>query len=273
VTTFQRGIFTIVLGVGIAAGGLATYKWFQSRNQRLAQEKAPISRQSEVTSVPPFATKEPARYQATRIITSLDGDSSLPPNVTRILIARDGDMRRQDYDSDTDLRTSYLEIPAGSFVLLPAKKLYTDIKSASASLALPDQNSDQQSETDADFSPEGLLNGLPGARYEKLGSESLEGRTTTKYRVSSAVSTNGTEAPTVTLIWIDESLGMPIRSETEASDGSHQSKLTIELRDIQLHVDPKLFELPKDYQRVEAAELRDWLKQALVGTSTQSPKP
>src|SRR5260221_340402 len=85
----------------------------------VSQKQAVLSGPGEVSSVPPFSTREPARYQATRIITSVDGDSSQPPNVTRSLIARDGDKRREVYDSDTDLQTSYLEIPPGSFVLLP----------------------------------------------------------------------------------------------------------------------------------------------------------
>jgi hypothetical protein len=226
-----------------------------------------------MSSVPPFSTKEPDRYQATRIFTRVDGDSGpAPPDVTRIFVAHDGDKRREDYDSDTDFRTSYLEIPAGTFILLPEKKLYAAIKSPS--LALPNQQPDQQSDTDADFSPERLLNETPGqARYEKLGVEKLDGQNATKYRVTRVAATNGTESSTATLIWIDETLGMPIRSETDSADGNHHAKLTIELRDIKLQVDPKLFELPKDYKLVEYSEFLDQLRRTRFGGNKERARP
>ena len=247
-TTLQRGALGIILGAGVAAGGFAAYKWSHSRSRRLAQKETVTSSQGLVSAVPPFSTKEPDRYQATRIITSVDGEAGpIPPSVTRILIARDGDRRREDYDGDTDLRTSYLELPSGTFVLLPSEKLYADIKYASPRFALPGQPDD----ADADFFPERLLNETPGAaRYEKLGLENLDGRTTTKYRVTSGGAINETERQTVTLIWIDEGLGMPVRSETEVSDGNSHSKLIVELRDIKTQVDPSLFELPRDYRKV-----------------------
>ena len=265
-TKLQRGAFAIILGAGLAAGSFAAYKWSQARSKRLAQKQTALPTPAEVFSVPPFSTREPDRYHATRIITSSDGDSgTAPPRVTRVLIARDGDKRREDYESDSALRTVYLEVPAGTFVLLPAKKLYADIKSASANVLLDGSG--------ADLPPPGLLNESPGARFEKLGSEKLDGRAATKYRVTSAESTSGTEAPSVTLIWIDEALGMPIRSETEVSAGDHRAKLTIELRDIELQVDPKLFELPNDYKRAEDSELRDWLRRIRAGEVKVSSRP
>ncbi|HXM34601.1 MAG TPA: hypothetical protein VN920_05405, partial [Pyrinomonadaceae bacterium] len=118
-TTLQRGALTIILGIGVAVGGFAAYKWHQSRGRRLAQRESSTASQGLVSAVPPFSTKEPDRYQAVRIVTSVDGAAGpAPTSVTRILIARDGNRRREDYDSDTDLRTSYLELPSGTYVLL-----------------------------------------------------------------------------------------------------------------------------------------------------------
>ena len=63
-----------------------------------------------------------------------------------------------------------------------------------------------------ELSPDQLLNEAHApATYEKLGTETLAGRTTTKYRV---VVVTGTESQNETLMWIDEALGMPVRSET-----------------------------------------------------------
>jgi len=263
-----RLLLIVFVACTLAAAAVLTYKrWPRVRNS-LSQEPATSSNQAPV-SVPPFSTKEPERYRATRIINSMDDDPDPPlSSVTRVLIARDGDKRREDYDGDTDYQTSFLETPAGTFVLLPSKKLYAEISAGSDSLRLLEQ----QGEAATDFSPEELLNEPTSARYEKLGNEKLDGRNTTKYRVTN-LSTNATEAPTVTLIWIDDALAMPIRSETEVSDGNHRSKLTTELRDIELQVDPKLFELPKEFKRVESAELRNWLKQLRTTANRETPKP
>ena len=52
-----------------------------------------------------------------------------------------------------------------------------------------------------------------------------------------------------TLIWIDETLGMPVRSET--TDGSEGSvKAIMEFNDISLSIDQHLFEIPHDYRKV-----------------------
>ena len=109
--------------------------------------------------------------------------------------------------------------------------------------------------------------------YEKLGVEKLNDRLTTKYRVTSVAPSTGTESRTVTLIWIDEALGMPVRSETASADADHQAKLTTELRDIKLQVDPKLFELPNDYKQVAYSEFLDQWRQARSGGNIERGKP
>jgi len=258
VTTLQRGAFTTILFAILAAAGFAAYKWSQTRARKLAQADTSLSSAAEVLSVPPFSTKEPERYQATRIIT-IDGEADrTAPSVTTIRIARDGDRRREDYESETELQTSYIETPAVTFILLSAKKLYAAVDSASARAGPVDQTEDNG----VDFSPERLLNESNAvARYEKLGTESVAGQITTKYRVTSGTATNGTEAGTVTLIWIDETLGMPIRSEAVSAVGDRHSKLTVELRNIKLQLDPNIFELPQDYKKVEYSELSKQLKE------------
>lgn len=264
VTTIQRGAFTIILGAVIAAGCFGAYKYVQSRLQRSATAPAPAVNPGEVFSVPPFATREPDQYQATRIITTVSTDADAVQReqaTTRILIARAGDKRREDYDNDTDFRTSYIELPTGTFVLLHSKKVYAEIKPASGKSPVINQDGAERSDSGADFSPNTLLNEANGARYEKLGSEKLDNRPVTKYRVMATAATNETAAPIATLIWIDEALGMPIKSETKNSDGNHHEMVTTELRDIQLQVDLKLFELPADFRRVEESQLREWLRQ------------
>ena len=266
----KRGhlLVAVFLACALVAAGALTYKRWPQLFKKLTEQKTANSpNKSEVSSAPPFSTREPERYQATRIITSVD--STTETVTTKVLIARDGEKRREEYIG-AEATTVFLEIPTGRFVLLPAKKLYADLSLASGDLDSLDPQSDVYSE----FSPERLLNETQtAARYENLGAETLDGRKTTKYRVTRADSTNGTADGSVTLIWIDESFGMPIRSETISASGDHSSKLTVELRDVKREVDPRLFDLPNDYKQADYRQLQAAIKQARDAQSVEKSEP
>jgi hypothetical protein len=217
---------------------------------------------------PPFATKEPERYVATMVMTgSLGGDTPVIPGISNLLsreikIARDGERRRVDYELIPGARMSDLQIPAGHYMLLHSKKLYAEVKPGeagditSAARNLP-----------SDFSPDKLINeSSPGATYEKLGTEVVNGRTTTKYRVTTKGKGEASGMATETTIWVDESLGMPVKSETTSTgEQARGSKVTMEMRDIRQEVDPSLFELPKDYKKVTSEEITAQMLPSLPG--------
>lgn len=194
------------------------------------------------SSVPPFATKEPGRYQATRVVTS---SAEAGGGESRTLIARDGERRREEYLLGEGGHLAYLQLPEGSYVLLPAKKLYAELKAESGDggahgAGLP-----------SDFSPEKLLNeARPETSYERLGEESLNGRAATKYRVT-VRGRKGGAVTSESFVWVDEGFGMPVKTETT----SQGARTTTELRDIKESVDAGLLELPADYRKVAPAEL------------------
>ncbi|HEU4511310.1 MAG TPA: hypothetical protein VFR78_23985 [Pyrinomonadaceae bacterium] len=114
-----------------------------------------------VSSTPPFQTKEPERYRATRTITVTTPSGE---TVTKTLIAKDGEKRRNESDG-----TVYLDLPEGRFVLVPHEKVYADV------VAEPELNTEEQ------VSPEGLLHADTGATsYQSLGNEVAGGRNTSK---------------------------------------------------------------------------------------------
>jgi hypothetical protein len=207
------------------------------------------------SSTPPFATKEPERYQAVRVITtSGDATDANSPQIGRTLIARDGDRRREDYESPAGETISYLQLPEGNYVLLPAKKLYAELKPVGEG----SKAGEREASTPPDFSPDKLLNETrPESRYEKLGPETVNGRAAQKYRVTVLGKTGASRAVTTeSIIWIDEQLGMPIRTETTSTGGGATGvKILMELRDIKETVDAGLMGLPADYRKVEAREL------------------
>jgi hypothetical protein len=162
-------------------------------------------------------------------------------------MARDGDKRREDYDILQGVKLTVLRLPEGSYTIYPAKKIYAEMGGA---------QSDNARGVPPDFSADKLVNASrTAARYEKLGTEEIMGRSTTKYRVTAKGAQPGEAIETI--IWIDESLGMPIKSEsTTRSEAAGESKYTVEYRDIKLEPDQSLFILPKDYRKVSQEEIQ-----------------
>ena len=197
-----------------------------------------------VSSTPPFQTKEPQHYQAIRTITFTDSSGSAITQKTTI--ARSEIFRRDETENNDSATVVFLESDKGKFVLLPEQKIYSEITDAS-----PIDPAEFES------SPERLLHpDAVSTSYQKLGSETVSGRNTTKYRVAVNTATGSNVTPSDTLIWIDESLGMPVKSETTAGDGSH---VTMELSNIVLEADKNLFQIPEDYVKVNATALRQRL--------------
>jgi hypothetical protein len=224
---------------------------------------------SENTSrTPPFSTKEPERYVATMVVTgSLGGNTPVIPGISNLLsrelkIARDGERRRVDYELIPGARMSDLQTPAGHYMLLHSKKLYAEIKPGEAG-----DLTAAASNLPSDFSPDKLINEQsPGANYEKLGTEVVNGRTTTKYRVTTKGKGEASGVQTETIVWVDESLGMPVKSETTSTgERASGSKVTMEMRDIKQEVDPSLFELPQDYKKVTSEEITAQMLPSLPG--------
>jgi len=196
------------------------------------------------SSTPPFQTREPDRYRATRIITTVTPDGKTI--TTRTLIARDGDMRLQQIEVGSR-KVAYLDIREGRFALLLDERVYADLST---------ENSLGTSEDDESsaVSPERLLHVDNGtSSYQKLGPESIGGRNTNKYRVVVNSSSAANVSVSETLIWIDEALQMPIRSEMKSADGT---RVTMELSGIALEVDGRLFQVPNDCKKIAYSEFR-----------------
>ena len=197
-----------------------------------------------VSSTPPFQTKEPERYRATRTITSVTANGQT--SVTKHVIAKDGEFRRLETEL-VSVRMILLLGPQGNFVLLPDEKVYVD----QSEQAVPDGGLEDET------SPERLLHTESGtSRYQKLGADVISGRKTNKYLVVVNAANAANVSSSETLIWIDDVLGMPIRSETKSSDGSRS---TMELSDLALEVDKSVFQVPADYKKVAFSDIAKYL--------------
>ena len=203
---------------------------------------------SVVSSTPPFQTKEPERYRATRTITTITANGET--TVVKTLVARDGEWRRDEPEMAPQ-RMIFLYGPGGKFLLLPDSKAFVE-------LTKMDQTETFDSENESDTSPDRLLHTDPIATtYQKIGAETVNGRATQKYRAVVNSSTGTNVSGNETLIWVDEALQMPIKSETKSSDGR---RVTTELTDISLEVERVLFQVPEGYQKTTRSEFYNSFK-------------
>lgn len=194
-----------------------------------------------VSSTPPFQTEEPERYRATRTTTIVSAAGQT--FITKNSILRDGE-RRRDETETAGHRVVYLTLPEGRFVLLPDDKSFAAVTNEDLNAA------EQESET----SPDRLLHTETiTTRYEKLGAETVDGRNLQKYRVVVNNSTEKNVSVGETFLWFDEALRMPVKTESKSPDGT---RTTTELSEVVLEVDKGLFEIPKDYRKIEFKELR-----------------
>jgi outer membrane lipoprotein-sorting protein len=142
----------------------------------------------------------------------------------------------------------YLNLPQGRFVLLPEEKVFADATNVEH-LATGDES---------ESSPDRLLHAEPvSTTYQRTGVESVNGRNTQKYRVVVNSSNGANVSASETVVWIDEALQMPIKSEMKTGDGT---RWTMELTDIVREVDPGVFRIPEDYKKIAFTELRARLK-------------
>ena len=145
----------------------------------------------------------------------------------------------------------YLDLPVGNFVLVPDEKIYAEMVGPGTVVRGQDGQDGQ------DGFEEVYVHTAPiQSTYQNLGAETVNGTTTTKYKVTVNSETNGSVSESETLIWIDEALGMPVKSETHSATGTRR----MELSKVSLSVDKTLFVIPKDYQKVEMQVLQRRIK-------------
>jgi hypothetical protein len=240
----------LILAAGFVLAGCNSCQQNQNTNTT-ANSNAAVTK----VEAPPFQTKEPAKYQAKVVITtSFVGHQSAPVgpplgSATQF-VARDGERRRLEYDLLPGVRVVIINKPDGEFLLLPAQKIYAEVKPEKAQ---PDKAGEESLE---EFSPDKLLNPqLPGAKFEKIGAEAVNGRAATKYRSVLTVNVGGKPATTETFIWVDDALGLPVREESvSAAEGTRR---VLEYRDIKTEVELSLFDIPAGFRQVSQQELQN----------------
>ena len=258
-------VIACLVAVLLVAAAMVYKRW---RNSDRSSDRTTFDSNPGNFSVPPFPTKEPESYQATRVSTFTEAaseqiDTAAPQRTTSIMLARLGDQRREEYEAGSIGSIVYLETGGGRFVLLPQAKLYSDAIDADTESALAIVRSEAET-----ISPDPLVNSpRPLIHYQKLEAEVLDGRVATKYRV-----TGDPADKNENFIWVDEQLGMPVASRYTSTNANRSTRVSIELRDIRTEVDPGMFVLPADYRKVAASQILDLIRAREVAPVVQDDR-
>lgn len=203
---------------------------------------------------PPFSTREPEKFQAKIVFAFRFDDSPESSLEQTTFVAREGLNRRLDFELSGE-RISNLQTSEGKkFVLLSSQKLYAELAVSDANVfpAAPE-----------DFSLSHLLHVKPAeAKFQKMGAEEILGTKTTKFRIDFGAVKDVGNNRTETEVWIDENLGLPVRTEIVSFvDGKPGgAKSVVELREIKTEVDAETFRIPKDFRKISLKEMREIIK-------------
>ena len=220
--------------------------WQNPESRNANASPAAFAAEESKTGIP-FSSKEPEIYQAEIVLTNYAGGEK---SERRIFTWRNGAKFRSDYES----KISFLQLSENvKFSIHHGKKIYTQNQTNSGAAS-------ETGETIKDFLTAEWLNEKRGAAFENLGAE--DGLT--KYRISLKDAPN---AASETLIYVDEKFKIPVKQEFYATNGEQKSLVfSMELRNLKLEADDKLFEPPEDYRKVSSNEFQKIVRQEKLNT-------
>lgn len=203
----------------------------------------------------PFSTREPAVYQAEIVITiSGDGIASEQKYFT----ARDGEKRRTDHHLSQQNMLTILDLAEGKTLALQPQK---GEKKCSAEKVSTVGGSATQGEAFTDFLTNEWLAEKIAAGFEDLGKEDIAGKSLAKFKVRFE-KVNGVENISEATVWVDDELGMPVRTEFYSlKDGQRVNSIVTEFRNIKLSVEPHTFAKPEGCKDVSVDEMQKTLWQ------------
>jgi hypothetical protein len=208
------------------------------------------------TSSAIIETKEPDQYQAVvqlKLQATGDNKATNLPTIQANVARSSGD-RRMEFNLPTNEKVLYIDKAGTTYLVLPNRKQYAVLDKQSLGfevrqLMMPEQVVAQ-------------VRAVKGV--ERVGEENLNGRTVIKYRYGSVANTQSTagQVQTESFFLIDKETGLPLHSETvsQSQGGNVQGykglRLITEMSDIKGEVSPALFDVPTDYQKVDASQIK-----------------
>lgn len=227
---------------------------------------ANVNANSTAESIAAIAAREPEKYKATLVLSAETegGEKTIGLPTLSAVVGRNGDARRVAFKLPDGSDMIYIDTPAHTYVLLPARKQYAELTQEAVGFQI------QRLMTAGQIVK--LLGKLQGVQL--AGEETFNGRAAMKYSYASTVNTK-TQAGEVKnqgFIYIDKETGLPLRAElvAEASDavkGVKSAKIVAEMRDISTEVETASFEVPEGLNKIPPEQIRSHID-ALTSTAT-----
>ncbi|MCP9493083.1 MAG: hypothetical protein MSG64_01375 [Pyrinomonadaceae bacterium MAG19_C2-C3] len=209
-------------------------------------------------------TREPERYQATLVFSGQASGTQRSANAPTInaQVVRDGVNRRFSIRvPGLNQEVVFLDRAENRYLILPDRREYA-VLSPEATGGIPIQSMMTPGQITA------YLQRQPG--FERVGEETYNGRTVTRYRYARSGQTNSAagQAQGEAYVLIDNETGLPLRADLVAqSQGSVQgissARGLIEMRDINTNIDPSLLEIPQGYREIAPDQIRGQIQQFL----------
>jgi len=212
------------------------------------------------TSVDPNAaiteTKEPDQYQAiVQLKLQATGDNkqaNLP--TIQANVARSGADRRMEFNLPTGEKVLYIDKAGTTHIVLPNRKQYAVLDKQNLGFDVRQL-----------MMPEQIVSQVRAVKgVERVGEETVNGRQVIKYRFGSVTNTQtqAGQVQTESFFLIDKETGLPVHSETVSmtQNGNMQGfkgfRVITEMSDIKSDVTPDLFNVPADFQKIDAAQVK-----------------
>jgi len=202
-----------------------------------------------------FAAKEPETYKATLVFSAETegGDKAIGIPQLSAEVAKSGSDRRLSFKLPDGSDLVYLEKAGVQYGIAPARKQYAELTPEATGFQLQKLMTPGQVVS--------YLDRLKGIEF--VGEEQLKGRTALKYRYAKTADTKTSagEVKTESFVYVDKDTGLPLRAElfSEATgnvQGVKGAKIVAEMQNISTTVDPSLFEIPADMNKVPEAQVR-----------------
>lgn len=223
-------------------------------------------------------TREPEQYQGTVTLTMEALGTTQKTTLPKIAanVARNGTDRVMEFALPNGERVIYLDKAGTNYLILPNRKQYAELNRESLGfevrrLLMPEHIVDQ-------------VRDLQGVRM--AGEETINGRQVVRYTYAATADTQtqAGQVDTEAYVLVDKETGLPLRAETVSEtagqvQGYKGMRLVTEMTDIRPTPDTSLFNLPTDYQKIDAEQVRAQVNlvfntvAALIGQAMQQAQP
>jgi hypothetical protein len=248
-----KKIFLALFSAALLSWGCATTGTDSTANSnRGTTVNSNANSNSAPASSVPVEAQEPERYSiVTKIVVEPTGTTpqrDVP--AMQFAFARDGANRRLSFSiPDPVGEVVYIEKAPMKYLIFPARNQYVELDPNELGFQFGDL-----------MSPTAAIERLKErAQYERLGTETVNGRTAIKYRFAGSTDTK-TRAGTVhadSILFVDQETGLPLRTEVDTNLSSGQGARIVTTTDeIKLNPEPSLFEIPTGMNKVTSAELK-----------------